>query len=71
VKRISIRGDFFASPEEGFDRVEKRLSGIPLSEIAATFDALLADEGVEAFGVSGEGIAEVLSAAIVAGGNTR
>jgi hypothetical protein len=64
VESISIRGDFFASPEEGFDRAEKRLSGAPLAKIAAMFDALLSDEHVEVFGISGAGIAEVLSEAI-------
>jgi hypothetical protein len=71
VESITIRGDFFASPEEGFDRAEKRLSGTPLSEIATTFDALLADEGVEAFGISGEGVAAVLTEAIAGGENAE
>ena len=64
VEAITISGDFFASPEEGFERAEKRLIGTPLSEIAATFDALLADEGVEVSGITGAGVAAVLADAI-------
>ena len=64
VESISIRGDFFASPEEGFERAEKRLAGTALSEIAARFDALLAEESIEVFGISGAGVAAVLADAI-------
>ncbi|MDR1252645.1 MAG: hypothetical protein LBK62_10860 [Treponema sp.] len=63
LKSIRIRGDFFASPEEGFDRVEARLAEIPLSEIESSFNMLLNEEGVEVFGISGAGLASLLYAA--------
>ncbi|MDR1956861.1 MAG: hypothetical protein LBQ30_08415 [Treponema sp.] len=63
IQSIRIRGDFFASPEEGFDRVEQRLRGISFKEVAATFDRLLQEEGVQVFGISGEGVASVLFSA--------
>jgi hypothetical protein len=64
VRTIRIRGDFFASPEEGFDRLEGRLAGTALVDLAASFDALLREEGVEAFGISGAGVASVLASAL-------
>jgi hypothetical protein len=66
IRAISIRGDFFASPEEGFERAEARLSGIPLAKAAAAFDIFLSEEKVEAFGISGAALAEVLAAAVTA-----
>jgi lipoate-protein ligase A len=71
VARMSIRGDFFASPEEGFDRVVARLAGAPLAELAGAFDALLADEGVEAAGISGAALAAVVDDARRALGEGR
>ncbi|MDR0387832.1 MAG: hypothetical protein LBH57_07310 [Treponema sp.] len=64
LKSIRIRGDFFASPEEGFDRVEERLAGILLSEVENSFNALLNEEGVEAFGITGAGLASLLYASL-------
>jgi hypothetical protein len=60
IKFISIRGDFFASPEEGFENAERRLAGVSLAEAGGAFDALLAEESVEAVGINGKGLAEVL-----------
>jgi hypothetical protein len=62
LKSIRIRGDFFASPEEGFDRLEERLAGVSLPEVEAAFNALLNEEGVEVFGISGAGLASLLYA---------
>ncbi|QQO07368.1 hypothetical protein [Breznakiella homolactica] len=64
VAAIDIRGDFFASPEEGFEDAEKRLSGTSVDRIAEVFDSLLKDEGVEVFGISGAGVAAVLQEAL-------
>ena len=64
VRAISIRGDFFAVPEEGFDRAEERIRDIPLQELAASFDDLLGEEGVEVQGINGTGVATVLKAAL-------
>lgn len=67
IDSISIHGDFFAVPEEGFERVEARLSGTAVGEIAARFDALMAEEGVEPYGISGAALAEVLEKALGGG----
>jgi lipoic acid synthetase len=64
IRNISIRGDFFASPEEGFDRAEERLRGIPRKDLAAAFDRFLAEEGVETLGVGGAAVARVLEEAL-------
>lgn len=64
VARIAIRGDFFATPEEGFERSEARLSGTSVADLASRFDALLAEEGVEPYGITGTGLAEVVKGAI-------
>lgn len=57
---LSLRGDFFAIPEDAFERVETRLPGTPLDGLAARFDALLAEEGVEAAGITGAGLEATL-----------
>jgi hypothetical protein len=64
IQSIRIRGDFFASPEEGFDTVETLLAGTRLSDLAAVFDRLLAGEGVEVSGITGAGVAAVLRGAL-------
>ncbi|MDR3146539.1 MAG: hypothetical protein LBU21_09690 [Treponema sp.] len=66
IRTIRIRGDFFASPEEAFDRVGEGLVGVPLGDLAGTFDALLREGGIEAFGINGAGVAAVLTAALPA-----
>jgi lipoic acid synthetase len=60
IRTIRIRGDFFATPEDAFERVERGLAGTALENIAAAFDALLAREGIAAFGISGAALAEIL-----------
>ncbi|MDR2629958.1 MAG: hypothetical protein LBC60_03440 [Spirochaetaceae bacterium] len=64
IRTISIRGDFFASPEERFDRVEQGLSGTALEDLAGTFDLLIHREGIEAFGIDGAGLARVIYSAL-------
>jgi hypothetical protein len=64
IGTISIRGDFFASPEEKFDQVEQGLSGTPWADLARTFDSLIRREGIEAFGIDGPGLASVFYAAL-------
>ncbi|MDR2404080.1 MAG: hypothetical protein LBD78_08635 [Spirochaetaceae bacterium] len=68
IRTIRIRGDFFASPEEAFDRVGEGLSGVSLTDLAGTFDALLREGAIEAFGINGAGVAAVLAAALPAAG---
>jgi hypothetical protein len=70
IRSIRIRGDFFASPEEAFDRLEGRLAGTSLADLASAFDALLREEGIEVFGISGEGIVAVLAAGLAVGPDT-
>jgi hypothetical protein len=64
IRSISIRGGFFASPGEGFDRAEQRLPGVRMEELGPRFDQYLKDEGVEAQGISGDGLAQVFHAAL-------
>lgn len=64
VRSISINGDFFAIPEEGFERVEARLAGTELPLLAARIDQLMQEEGVEPYGISGAAVAEVLEAGL-------
>lgn len=70
IRAISIRGDFFASPEEGFERAEARLLGVDVRRAGVRFDELLAEEGVAASGIQGRGLQEVLLAALNAAGAT-
>ncbi|MDR0561476.1 MAG: hypothetical protein LBG73_02160 [Spirochaetaceae bacterium] len=60
IKTIRIKGDFFAAPEEAFERAESRLIDIPPDALADTFDRLIQNSGVEVFGISGAGLASVL-----------
>lgn len=64
LKSISIRGDFFAIPEERFEAVEARLQGKKLAELGEAFDALLEALQVQAMGISGAGILATLRGAI-------
>ena len=60
IRSLSIRGDFFASPETAFEIVEQRMKGIKLSEVCMVFNTLLKEEGVEVSGINGEGISQLL-----------
>jgi DNA-binding transcriptional regulator/RsmH inhibitor MraZ len=68
IRTIGIRGDFLASPEEGFDRAERRLRGVALEELETAFDRLLAEEGVETLGIDGAGLARVFRDALESAG---
>lgn len=59
LKSVAIRGDFFAHPEEGFDRAEASLAGIPASAFRNAFTDAIAREGVELFGLSAGAAADV------------
>jgi len=52
ISELRIRGDFFANPEEGFDRAESSLIGIEAAGFSEALDAALDREGVELFGIS-------------------
>jgi lipoic acid synthetase len=64
IRSISIRGDFFASPEEEFEKLEGFLCGVRVGDAARVMDSFLESRGIEAFGISGQGFAEVLAAAL-------
>lgn len=59
IQSISIRGDFFADPVEGFDRIEQRLRLIPVEELGSRFEQYLKEAGVEAQGIDGKGLEQV------------
>ena len=61
IRSISIHGDFFAFPEEGFERVESRLGGTPIGRLEERFAALMVEEAVEGYGITASGVAEVLN----------
>jgi hypothetical protein len=63
IRRIIVRGDFFALPEEGFEALEARLEGCPLASLAARFDDLAASLGVELIGISGAAVAQLVEEA--------
>jgi hypothetical protein len=64
IVSISRRGDFFASPEAGFDRAEARLKGIHAAGLGPAFDIFLKEENVEAAGINGAALGELLMAAV-------
>ena len=64
LESISIRGDFFAIPEEEFEAMETRLKGTTLAELDKAFDSLIEELHVRAMGISGEGILATLRGAI-------
>jgi hypothetical protein len=67
INSIQIRGDFFASPEEVFDRIEKALEGTKACDLSKAFDSFILEKGIETYGINGPGLAEVLASAVSAG----
>ncbi len=51
VSGVSIRGDFFAHPEEAFEAAEAALAGTPVDQLGATLAAELSSRGVRLFGL--------------------
>jgi hypothetical protein len=64
VERISIRGDFFAVPEEEFEKIESALAGTPVSRVAPRFELLASGAGIQLVGISGAGIQTLLEEAL-------
>lgn len=64
LRAISIRGDFFAMPEEKFEIVEERLLGTRLGDFASVFDSLIKELGIQVIGISGAGMLATLRGAI-------
>ncbi len=65
LQRISIRGDFFAVPEEAFEEVDRELEGTALDELGARFDALVLEKGIQCAGIGGAGLAELVQNLLV------
>lgn len=64
IRAISIRGDFFAIPEEEFDAVERALEGAALGALGREFSKLAAERGLQLAGISGEGLDELVRGAM-------
>lgn len=65
VRRISIRGDFFAHPEDGFDEAESALVGTPVEHLGQTFAEALASRGVTLFGLSPQDVGIAVASILV------
>ncbi len=66
VTGVSIRGDFFAHPEEGFDGAEAALVGQPVASIGACLERELASRGVTLFGLSASDVAAAAASIVAA-----
>jgi|GEM_PF-376703 len=64
IESISIRGDFFAVPEELFEAAESRLIGTKLANLATVFDSLMAEMHIQVVGISGFGLLSTLKRTI-------
>jgi len=60
IRSVSIRGDFFAIPEEAFDEVEDERVGASLEELGKRFDRLVGQKGLECAGITGHGLDEIV-----------
>ncbi|MBN1241385.1 MAG: hypothetical protein JXA15_01610 [Spirochaetales bacterium] len=63
LARVSIRGDFFAHPEEAFDRVEAALQGIDPVDFPRLLREAVAREGVIIYGVGVDDIVDAFERA--------
>ena len=68
IRGISIRGDFFAHPEDGFDESEAALIGTPVEHVGQTFAKEITARGVTLFGLSPEDVG-IAVASILASSN--
>lgn len=69
VTALSVRGDFFAHPEERFDELEAGLVGCPVEELGARFGSGAAALGLTIYGLLPEDL-DAAVAAIRASGPT-
>ncbi len=60
VESMQIRGDFFAHPEEGFDKLESALRGIPLTEARNLYERALVAYGVTVYGLLPEDLEDAI-----------
>lgn len=63
ILKIAIRGDFFALPEEAFEQLEQQLAPVPLVNLVQRFDDLIIKFGVQAFGIHGQAVYEIIQGA--------
>lgn len=61
VLAASVRGDFFAHPEEAFEDAEAELAGLPVDRLAEEALALFSRAPLRIFGASPQDIAGLLS----------
>ncbi len=60
VVRASVCGDFFAHPEELFERAEAELAGVPSDRLGETALAVFGDPRLSIIGAAPEDIARAL-----------
>jgi hypothetical protein len=60
VIRASVCGDFFAHPEELFERAEAELAGVPSDRLGETALSIFANPRMRIIGASPEDIARAL-----------
>lgn len=65
IRSISIRGDFFAIPEESFDELQNELKGTMLGDLGETFAALATKKGLQCAGIDGEGLVTLVNEALI------
>lgn len=64
ITSIKLNGDFFAHPEEAFERLEASLRGESLDRVEAAVRESVAREGITLYGITAEGIAEAARRAL-------
>jgi hypothetical protein len=67
VIRASIRGDFFAHPEDAFDEAEAALAGVPVAELGPAMARELASRGVTLFGLSPDDVGAAALSVLASG----
>ena len=60
VRRVAVKGDFFAHPEEAFEAAEAELTGLPVDRLGETALSLFSRQPLELFGASPTDIARAL-----------
>lgn len=65
IKNIKITGDFFLYPEEGINLLEKGLKNISLDGVPAKIEDIIKNNNLTLFGLTTEGITEVIKLAIL------
>lgn len=68
VEGLSIRGDFFAHPETGFEEAEAAMIGTPLIELGDNFAREIATRGVSLYGLTPQNVGDA-AASIVSKAN--